>query len=188
MKLCHFLRPETAVLSSAEQIQWYRVMCGPGLMLCCLQASFPHYLNPSDRKLSSQNPFLEPSSKPAQVDMKGTFSLFCIVKIILSTPHLMLALMVILMKHVFIGMCVIFWFKVLCINVFINVEMKSMISVVAPSPPLHTANSLSSLQEDLDYRKWCPSVLVHTYTGTGHDCFRLKFKFHGQRKHWQTKS
>ena len=63
------------------------------LMLCCLQASFPHYLNPSDRKLSSQNPFLEPSSKPAQVDMKGTFPLFCIVKIMLSTPHLMLALM-----------------------------------------------------------------------------------------------
>ena len=93
MKLCHFLSAEAAVLSSAEQIQRYRVMCGPGLMLSCLQASFPHYLNPSDRKLSSQNPFLEPSSKPAQVDMKGTFPIFCIVKIILSTPHLMLALM-----------------------------------------------------------------------------------------------
>ena len=40
-----------------------------------LQASIPHYLNPSDRKISSHNPFLEPSSKPAQVDMKGTFPL-----------------------------------------------------------------------------------------------------------------
>ena len=64
------------------------------------------------------------------------------------------------------------------INVFINVEMKSMISVVAPSPPLHTANSLSSLQEDLDYRKWCPSVLVHTYTG--HDWFRLNLNSTGK--------
>ena len=92
MKLCHFLSAEAAVQSrySDTEIQsdvW------TWLMLCCLQASFPHYLNPSDRKLSSQNPFLEPSSKPAQVDMKGTFPLFCIVKIILSTPHLMLALM-----------------------------------------------------------------------------------------------
>ena len=111
-------------------------------MLCCVQASFPHYLNPSDRKLSSQNPFLEPSSKPAQVDMKGTLTLFCIVKIILSTTHLMLAF--IMLKSIQ---------STMYINVFINVEMKSMISVVAPPPPLHTANSLSSLQEDLDYRK-----------------------------------
>ena len=191
MKLCHFLRPETAVSSSAEQIQWYRVMCGPGLMLCCLQASFPHYLNPSDRKLSSQNPFLEPSSKPAQVDMKGTFSLFCIVKIILSTPHLMLAFMVILMKHVFIGMCVIFWFKVLCINVFINVEMKSMISVVAPSPPLLSTHGQFTFFSPRGFRlsemmSLSPGAYIH---GTpGHDWGRLKFKFHGQRKHWQTKS
>ena len=97
MKFCHLLSAETAMFklrsrSSAERrTDTYTVMCGPGLMLCCVQASFPHYLNPSDRKLSSQNPFLEPSSKPAQVDMKGTLTLFCIVKIILSTTHLMLA-------------------------------------------------------------------------------------------------
>ena len=177
MKFCHFLSQRLpcsnckAVQNGERSTDTYTVMCGPGLMLCCVQASFPHYLNPSDRKLSSQNPFLEPSSKPAQVDMKGTLTLFCIVKIILSTTHLMLALMLILIKH-----AGYYWH--VCINVFINVEMKSMISVVAPSPPLHTANSLSSLQEDLDYRKWCPSVLVHTYTG--HDWFRLNLNSTGK--------
>ena len=49
---------------------WIRRLYSPQFYL---QASIPHYLNPSDRKISSHNPFLEPSSKPAQVDMKGTF-------------------------------------------------------------------------------------------------------------------
>ena len=37
------------------------------------QANFPHYLSPSEKHLTGQNPFLEPgpATKPSLVDMKG---------------------------------------------------------------------------------------------------------------------
>jgi hypothetical protein len=42
-------------------------------------ANFPHYLSPSEKHLTGQNPFLEPgpATKPSLVDMKGMKGFKC---------------------------------------------------------------------------------------------------------------
>jgi len=44
------------------------------------KANFPHYFSPSDKHLTSQNPFLDPASKPALVDMKDVIVLNDIIE------------------------------------------------------------------------------------------------------------